>query len=64
MLPASLNSTILIEPTAATITDTCATDVDDICTEYTGTDNNDEEPEEIGSGVSDACIYTDPLPSC
>lgn len=46
-----------------TITDTCATDVKDICTAYKGNDNGDE-PEEIGSGPSDTCVYTDPLPEC
>jgi len=33
-------------------------DVDDICVTYTGTDDNDEEPEENGSGPSDYCIYS------
>ncbi|OJJ80803.1 pectate lyase [Aspergillus glaucus CBS 516.65] len=47
----------------ATITDTCATDVDDICIEYEGNSNGDE-PEKIGSGPSDACKYTEPLSSC
>ena len=42
----------------ATITDSCATDVDDICVEFNGTDNNDEEPTEKGSGPSSACKYT------
>ncbi|KAL6238318.1 putative pectate lyase D [Aspergillus navahoensis] len=50
--------------TATIKSDTCVTDVDTVCTEYKGTDNNDEEPEEISSGPSDACQYTDPLPSC
>ncbi|KAK0664649.1 Pectate lyase H [Lasiodiplodia hormozganensis] len=47
----------------ATITDTCATDVKEVCVEYEGNDTGDE-PEEISSGVSDACIYSDPLPEC
>ncbi|KAI9695953.1 MAG: hypothetical protein M1820_008365 [Bogoriella megaspora] len=47
----------------ATITGTCATDVDTICAEFEGNDTGDE-PEQIGSGPSDACKYTDPLPSC
>ncbi|KAI9044360.1 pectate lyase [Aspergillus affinis] len=47
----------------ATITDTCATDIKEICTSYEGNENGDE-PEEIGSGPSDSCVYTDPLPEC
>ncbi|KAF2131740.1 polysaccharide lyase family 3 protein [Dothidotthia symphoricarpi CBS 119687] len=47
----------------ATITDTCATSVSTICEEFEGTTPGNE-PEEISSGVSAACIYTDPLPSC
>ncbi|OJD40500.1 pectate lyase [Diplodia corticola] len=47
----------------STITGTCATDVKAICTEYEG-NNTGDEPEEISSGVSDACIYSDPLPEC
>ncbi|KAB2581357.1 Pectate lyase catalytic [Lasiodiplodia theobromae] len=47
----------------ATITDTCATSVKDICVEYEGTNDNDKEPEKISSGPSDACVYSD-LPSC
>ncbi|KAL4956398.1 pectate lyase H [Aspergillus filifer] len=43
---------------------TCATDVDTICAEYKGTDDNDEEPEEISDGVSDYCIYSEPLSEC
>ncbi|OJJ08313.1 hypothetical protein ASPVEDRAFT_89541 [Aspergillus versicolor CBS 583.65] len=50
--------------TATIDSETCATDVKTICAEYEGTDNNDEEPEEIGDGPSDYCIYTDPLPEC
>ncbi|KAK2768184.1 hypothetical protein FQN54_000036 [Arachnomyces sp. PD_36] len=41
----------------------CVTDVEEICVEYEGNDTGDE-PEEIGSGPSDACIYSDPLPAC
>ena len=43
----------------ATFSNIKASGVDDICTEYKGTDNNDEEPEKIGSGPSDACIYSE-----
>ncbi|KAK8170884.1 pectate lyase E [Phyllosticta citrichinensis] len=46
----------------ATITDTCVTEVSDICTEYEGTTPGNE-PEEISSGPSDACIYSD-IPAC
>ena len=38
---------------------TCATGVKEICDEYTGTDDNDVEPEKVGSGPSDACIYSE-----
>lgn len=41
----------------------CATDVSDICVEYEGNDTGDEPPE-VGSGPSDACIYSEPLPAC
>ncbi|KAK0625756.1 putative pectate lyase E [Lasiodiplodia hormozganensis] len=47
----------------ATITDTCATSVKDICVEYEGTNDNDKEPKKVSSGPSDACVYSD-LPSC
>lgn len=43
----------------ATFSSIKASGVKDICTEYKGTDNNDEEPEEVGSGPSDACIYSE-----
>ncbi|KAL4982700.1 pectate lyase H [Aspergillus falconensis] len=43
---------------------TCATDVKTICAEYEGTDDNDEEPEEISDGPSDYCIYSEPLSEC
>ncbi|WVQ75057.1 hypothetical protein IAR50_004666 [Cryptococcus sp. DSM 104548] len=43
----------------ALITDTCATSVKEICTEYQGTSDNDEEPLELQSGVSDNCAYTE-----
>ncbi|TYJ57836.1 hypothetical protein B9479_001446 [Cryptococcus floricola] len=43
----------------ATITDTCATSVKQICTEYEGTSDNDEEPTKLQSGVSDNCVYTE-----
>ena len=33
--------------------------VKDICEDFKGTDNNDVEPEKLGSGPSDACIYSD-----
>ncbi|KAH8593918.1 pectate lyase, partial [Bisporella sp. PMI_857] len=35
----------------ATITNSVANDVDDVCTQFEGTDDNDEEPVEIGSGA-------------
>lgn len=47
----------------ARISDTCASDVKDICTEFEGTTPGNE-PDEIGSGPSDACLYSDPLPGC
>lgn len=47
----------------ATITDTCATSVKEVCTEFKGTNNNDEEPSKISSGASDACVYST-LSSC
>ncbi|KAF9895090.1 hypothetical protein FE257_004719 [Aspergillus nanangensis] len=43
--------------------DTCATDVSDVCATYNGTDG-DSEPEEVSTGPSDYCQYTDPLPAC
>lgn len=43
----------------ATFSNIKASGVDDICTEYKGTDNNDEEPSKIGSGPSEACIYSE-----
>ncbi|KAK8213713.1 putative pectate lyase D [Phyllosticta capitalensis] len=46
----------------ATITDSCATEVTDICVEYEGNDTGDE-PEEISSGISESCIYSE-LPTC
>ncbi|KAF2255799.1 polysaccharide lyase family 3 protein [Trematosphaeria pertusa] len=42
----------------ATISATCATDVSTICQEFEGTTPGNE-PEEIGEGPSDACIYTE-----
>ncbi|ORY68312.1 pectate lyase precursor [Pseudomassariella vexata] len=42
----------------ATFTNIVVSGVDDICVTYTGTDNNDEEPVENGSGPSDSCIYS------
>lgn len=36
-----------------------ATGVKSICDEYTGTDDNDVEPEKVSSGPSDACIYSE-----
>lgn len=50
--------TNFVFPDTATITSTCATDVDVICEEYEGTNDNDVEPEEVSEGPSDACIYT------
>ncbi|KAE8394505.1 pectate lyase [Aspergillus alliaceus] len=48
---------------SATIKDTCASSVKEICKTYEGNEGSGE-PTEKGSGPSDACIYTDPLPSC
>ncbi|KAF2251601.1 polysaccharide lyase family 3 protein, partial [Trematosphaeria pertusa] len=42
----------------ATITNSCITNTDTICTEYEGNDTGDE-PTKISSGPSDYCIYTD-----
>ncbi|ORY69891.1 pectate lyase-domain-containing protein [Pseudomassariella vexata] len=43
---------------SATFTNIVASDVDDICVTYTGTDDNDEEPSEYGSGADGTyCIY-------
>jgi hypothetical protein len=36
-----------------------ATGVKDICEDFKGTDNNSEEPTKVGSGPSDACIYSE-----
>ncbi|KAL0262772.1 hypothetical protein SLS55_001745 [Diplodia seriata] len=47
----------------ATFTDTCATSVKEICVEYKGTNDNDEEPSKVSSGPSDHCVYDD-VPSC
>ena len=33
--------------------------VKDICEDFKGTDNNSEEPTKVGSGPSDACIYSE-----
>ena len=41
----------------ATFTNIKASDVEDICTEYEGNETGDE-PEEISSGPSDYCIYS------
>ncbi|KAL9095422.1 MAG: hypothetical protein Q9165_002293 [Trypethelium subeluteriae] len=46
----------------ATISNTCAADVDDICVEYEGNDTG-AEPTEIGSGPSDSCKYSS-VPAC
>jgi pectate lyase len=46
----------------ATIANTCATDVKDICVEYEG-NNTGDEPEEVSSGPSDACKYSS-VPTC
>jgi pectate lyase len=43
----------------ATFSNIKVSGVSDICVDYTGTDNNDEEPEKVGSGPSDACLYSD-----
>ncbi|KAI1868212.1 hypothetical protein JX265_007035 [Neoarthrinium moseri] len=43
---------------SATLSDITASNVDDICVTYTGTDNNDEEPVKNGSGPDGTyCIY-------
>ncbi|KAE8353485.1 pectate lyase [Aspergillus coremiiformis] len=47
----------------ATIKDSCATSVKDICKTYKGNEGSGE-PSETGSGPSEACTYTDPLPAC
>ncbi|KAL4944256.1 hypothetical protein BDV06DRAFT_220412 [Aspergillus oleicola] len=49
--------------TATIKSDTCVSDVSTICEEFEG-NNTGEEPESISEGPSDACQYTDPLPSC
>lgn len=49
--------------TATITSDTCITEVDTVCAEYEGNDTG-AEPDEVSEGPSDACIYTDPLPSC
>ncbi|KAL1388382.1 pectate lyase, partial [Phyllosticta capitalensis] len=41
----------------ATITNTCAKQVETICEEFKGTDNNDEEPSSTGSGPSSSCKF-------
>ncbi|KAL4934818.1 pectin lyase fold/virulence factor [Aspergillus oleicola] len=43
---------------------TCAMGVKTICVKHEGTDNNDEEPEEINNGPNDYCIYSEPLAEC
>ncbi|PLB36289.1 pectate lyase [Aspergillus candidus] len=47
----------------ATITDTCATDVKDICISYEGKEDG-SEPDEISKGPSESCKYTEPLAEC
>lgn len=42
----------------ATITNSCITNTDPICTEFEGNDSGDE-PAEVGSGISASCIYTE-----
>lgn len=49
--------------TATIESSVCATDVEGICTAYRGNETG-EEPEEISTGPSEACIYTEPLPEC
>jgi pectate lyase len=49
--------------TATIDSSVCATDVNDICATYNGTDG-DEEPEEVSTGPSDYCIYTEPIAEC
>ncbi|KAL5044046.1 pectin lyase fold/virulence factor [Aspergillus fruticulosus] len=43
---------------------TCAMVVKTICVKHEGTDNDDEEPEEINNGPNDYCIYSEPLAEC
>jgi hypothetical protein len=43
----------------ATFKDIKVSGVKEICDEYTGTDDNDVEPAKVGSGPSDACIYSE-----
>ena len=43
----------------ATFSNIKVSGVKEICDEYTGTDDNDVEPEKVGSGPSDACIYSE-----
>ena len=47
----------------ATITNTCASSVKKICTEFQGTNNNSQEPKELKSGPSNYCKYSS-VPSC
>ncbi|KAA8646858.1 hypothetical protein EYZ11_008637 [Aspergillus tanneri] len=47
----------------ATITDTCATGVKEICATYKG-NSDGSEPDKSGSGPSDVCVYTEPLAEC
>ena len=47
----------------ATISNTCATSVKKLCVEFKGTNNNNEEPKEIKSGISNYCKYSS-IPSC
>ncbi|KAK9422221.1 putative Pectate lyase [Seiridium unicorne] len=45
---------------SATFTNIAVSGVDDICVTYTGTDDNNEEPSEYGSGADGTyCIYSD-----
>jgi hypothetical protein len=41
----------------ATITNSCITNTDPICTEFEGNDTGDE-PSEVSTGISASCIYT------
>lgn len=43
----------------ATFSNINVSGVKSICDEYTGTDDNDVEPEKVSSGPSDACIYSE-----
>ncbi|KAL4800294.1 pectin lyase fold/virulence factor [Aspergillus venezuelensis] len=43
---------------------TCAMDVKTICVKHGGTNNNDEEPEEINNEPNNYCIYSEPLAEC